>query len=471
MMTLPEELTPVTDALLKKGYYPVIVGGYIRDMLMEQESKDIDIEVYAINSLETLEQELRPFGKVNIVGKSFGVLKLRLGMFTIDFSLPRKEMKQSEGHRGFNVQLSGQMDFVTAALRRDFTINAIGYDLNSSLLLDPYGGQVDIRCKTLRCVNETTFVEDPLRVLRAVQMSARFGFTCDETLLFLMKAMVSKGLLQELPKERLFGELQKLLLKAPKPSVGFELMDELGMLEYLPMLKALKGAPQDPEYHPEGDVWTHTLMALDVMASLRTEDDKRNMTLMLAVLCHDLGKPLTMSNRSGSFKAPGHEHAGIRPTLKLLDYFTEEKQLIDDVVSLVQYHQKPLELFKQQANDADIRRLAMQVHIRDLILVAKADYLGRTAAEAKDGRFPAGEWLLEKAGDLNVIHSPIKPIIKGRDLVAAGLKPSKDFSIILQEIFEAQLDGEFSNYEEAHVWLINYLDGLSLPLTSENQSQ
>ncbi|MEA3374300.1 MAG: HD domain-containing protein [Campylobacterota bacterium] len=458
MITLPEELTPITDHLLAQGCYPVVVGGYLRDILLQQESKDIDIEVYAVKNFETLQSMLEPFGSVNLVGKSFGVLKLTLGSYELDFALPRKESKKARGHRGFNVQLSGQMDFVTAALRRDFTINAIGYDINSSLLLDPYGGQKDLDSHTLRCVNEKTFVEDPLRILRAIQMAARFNLTCDESLLKLMQSMVAEGVLSELPKERLFGELKKLLLKAVKPSIGFELMDRLGILDFLPELSALKTTLQDPVYHPEGDVWTHTLMAIDAMASLRTENDKRDLTLMLAVLCHDFGKPATTKEIMGRVRSIGHEEAGIKPAHDFLRRFTDEKRLIDEVLSLVAHHQKPMQFYKQQAKAPAIRRLGMKTNIGDLVIVAKADFLGRESEEAKSGQFPAGVWLLDHATSLNVSRTAPKPLLQGRDLIAEGIPPSKAFKEVLERAFEAQLDGEFTNRVEAKMWLKGYLD-------------
>ncbi len=457
MITLPKELTPITDHLLAQGCYPVIVGGYLRDMLLERESKDIDIEVYAVKNLELLQSMLEPFGSVNLVGKSFGVLKLALGDYDLDFSLPRRESKKSRGHRGFNVYLSGQMDFAAAALRRDFTINAIGYDLNSSLLLDPYNGQKDLTSRTLRCVNEQTFIEDPLRVLRAVQMAARFNLTCDENLLELMQTMVAEGMLNELPKERLFGELIKLLLKSAKPSIGFKLMDTLGILDLLPELKALKDTPQDPVYHPEGDVWTHTLMAVDEMANLRTNYDKRDLTLMLAVLCHDFGKPATTKMLEGRWRALGHDQAGLEPVRTFLTRFTDEKKLIEEVLSLVEYHQRPLEFYKQESKDPAIRRLAMKVNIKDLVLVAKADFLGRGSDEAVSGDYPAGKWLLEKAASLKIDQTPVRPMIRGRDLIEAGLTPSETFKTILNRAFEAQLDGEFLTPEEAKRWLNIYL--------------
>ena len=457
MIALPEELTPVTGHLLSQGCYPVIVGGYLRDVLIDVESKDIDIEVYAVKNLETLQKMLEGFGSLNLVGKSFGILKLTLGIYEIDFSLPRRESKKARGHRGFNVHLSGEMDFITAALRRDFTINAIGFDLNSSLLLDPYGGQKDLASHILRCVNETTFVEDPLRVLRAVQMAARFNLTCDDSLLKLMRKMVSEGVLGELPKERLFGELKKLLLKAANPSIGFKLMDTLGILDFLPELKALKGIPQDPEYHPEGDVWTHSLMAVDAMAVLRTNDDKRDLTLMLAILCHDFGKPYTTKIAKGQWRALGHETAGLEPTRSFLERISNEKKLIENVLALVEQHQRPSQFYKQKSKNPAIRRLMLKVNIKDLVMVAKADFLGRSTKAAASGQYPAGEWLLEKAGHLNIANGTIKPLLKGRDLIAAGLTPSDQFKVILDYAFEAQLDEAFETNEGAKKWLAAYL--------------
>ena len=457
MIALPQELTPITDMLLEKGLFPVVVGGYIRDQLIDRDSKDIDIEVYAIRNLATLEKLLAPYGTVNIVGKSFGVLKMQLGVYEIDFSLPRKDYKSDIGHRGFNVQLSGQLDFVTAALRRDFTMNAIGYDLNSSLLLDPYGGQKDLEDKVLRCVNEATFVEDPLRVLRAVQMCARYDLTCDPALMELMRRMVQKGMLQELPKERLFGELKKLLLKAAKPSIGFRLMDALGVLDLLPHLKALQGIGQDPAYHPEGSVWEHTLLALDTMAAMRCDEERRNLVLMLAVLCHDFGKV----SEAASDGTKEHASEGVGPTRKFLDYFTEEKGLINDVADLVAHHEAPCSLYERRAGDGELRRLAMQVPLRDLIKVARADYLGRAAPETASGAFEAGDWLMEQAGRLGITQSTVKPLLQGRDLVALGLTPSPRFKAILDAAFEAQLDGAFDTYADAQSWLHQRFQGIT----------
>lgn len=441
MIKLPDVLEPVVSTLLSKGCYPVIVGGYIRDAILGMDSKDIDIEVYAVQNLETLEQLLEPFGSVNAVGKSFGVLKMRLDGYEIDFSLPRKESKTAQGHKGFDVQLSGQMDFLSAALRRDFTINAIGYDLNSSLLLDPYNGEKDLKESRLRCVNESTFIEDPLRILRAVQMSARFELICDETLFFLMESMVHKGLLEELPKERIYEEIRKLMIKARRPSIGLQLMRRLGIVNRLPFMGAYTVYPAQQGTTPYKNLWEQTLTAINLMAAAKLGDEKRKLRLMFAVWC------------AGFAIISEDQDEIVRQTTAFLSTFTSEKSLIDEILALVIHFHEPEKLYASRADDAAVYRLANHVKIGDLIRMYGAHYL----ALNRHATCEAGEWLLEKAGRLNVIQTPLKPLIQGRDLIAAGLTPSPHFSEMLDEIFEAQIQGEFYNYEEAKIWLLSYL--------------
>ncbi|MEN8146569.1 MAG: HD domain-containing protein [Campylobacterota bacterium] len=458
MITLPAALDPIIDALIKEGCRPVVVGGYVRDALLNIPSKDIDIEVFGIESLAHLEILLLPFGKVHSVGKSFGVVKLQLNNIETDFSIPRQEEKVAQGHRGFCVTLDGTLSFEEAAVRRDFTINAMGYDLKEKKLLDPFGGQKDLAAKRLDIVNRKTFVEDPLRLYRAVQLAARFELEATQELRQLAHEMVDKKMLDELPKERVYEELKKMLLKSKRPSIGFVLMDELKMLENFPELKALQGVPQDPVYHPEGDVWVHTLMVLDAMTELHTQDKKRNLCLSLAALCHDLGKADTTETIEGRIRAIGHENTGLPLTERFLGRLSDEKALLDTIVPLVKHHLKPLQFYKQGAKSAAIRRLAAQVNIEELILLAKADFLGRTTKEAQNGDFRAGEWLQERAEELNVLSTPIAPLLQGRDLLQAGMTPSKTFKAILQKAYEAQMDGEISTHSEALSWLKTELD-------------
>ncbi len=453
-MKLSSPIIRLCDTLIDSGARPIIVGGYVRDYLMHKESKDIDIEVYNLSSLDTLKSSLERIAPVHEVGKSFGVLKIRLDECDFDISLPRTEIKTAKGHKGFHIQTNGYLDFITAARRRDFTMNAIGYDVMTSRLLDPYHGQEDISKGIIRHVNDESFIEDPLRILRAAQFSARFDFKLDTNTLKLCQNMVEKKMLDELPKERIFEEYKKLLLKADKPSLGFMLLDELGAL--FPELKALQGVVQDENYHPEGDVWTHTMLSLDAMAELKTGDNKRDLLLMLAVLCHDLAKAQTTQIIDGRVSAIGHENI-LEPTISLLNRLSDEKGLLDTITPLIKEHLMPTQLYKQNSKDSAIRRLSTRVNIEDLVILAKADNFGRTTDQASKRAYPAGEWLLQRAQELDVHENGPKALIQGRDLIDRGMKAGKGFKKILEDAYEAQLEGEFLSYEQALIWLDDYL--------------
>jgi len=453
MIKLPASLEPIINDLIKREYRPVVVGGFVRDALLNTPSKDIDIEVFGIESLEKLASLLLSFGQVNSVGKSFGVIKLQLPTMEVDFSVPREEIKTAEGHRGFAVTLNSLLSFEEAAIRRDFTINAMGYDLKTKKLLDPFGGQKDLAERRLDVVNAETFIEDPLRLYRAVQFAARFELAATPQLHILAREMVAKKMLDELPRERVFEEIKKLLLKSRKPSIGFMLMDDFGIIDDFPELKALQGVPQDPSYHPEGDVWVHTLMVLDATVTLYKEDKKKNLYLALAALCHDLGKANTTEVIDGRIRAIGHENTGIPLTELFLERLSEEKALVETIVPLVKHHLKPMQFYKQGAKSAAIRRLGNKVNIEELILLAKADFLGRTTEEALKGDFEAGDWLSKRAEALNVRNTPVPSLLQGRDLIQAGLTPSKAFKSILQKAYEVQMDGEISTHSEALSWL------------------
>jgi tRNA nucleotidyltransferase (CCA-adding enzyme) len=258
------------------------------------------------------------------------------------------ESKVAKGHRGFDVHVDGKMSFKEAAKRRDFTINAMGYDIEKKSFLDPFNAQKDIKEQTLRHIDDTSFVEDPLRVYRAVQFSARFEYTLAEETKVLCRDMISKGMLEELAHERIYVELKKLLLKAKKPSVGFELLRELGVLQYFPELQAIIDVPQDPIWHPEGDVWVHTMMTVDAMASILSVQrsafsEKQKLIFMFAILCHDLGKASTtaMDEEKGRLRAIGHEEVGVGLAKSFMYRLTSEHDFIDSILPLVEHHQKP----------------------------------------------------------------------------------------------------------------------------------
>ena len=457
MIPLPSPLQELVEHLSKHGVMPVLVGGFVRDFFTGHKTLDLDIELYGSNDPETVEALLQPFGKVNAVGKSFGVLKLTYEGYHIDFSPPRLETKNGTGHKGFDITCLETIDYAEAARRRDFTINSIGYDPLSKTFLDPYGGIEDIRRKRLACVDPSTFVEDPLRVLRAVQFAARFDLSCDPNLIELCRLMVADGALGELPKERIFEELKKLFLLSPRPSIGLKLLKEIEALPFFTPLDRFESTFQDPDSHPENDVWSHILMCIDEMAIRRSGDAKRDLALMYAALLHDIAKPFTTLIENGKLNAPRHAEEGVPIAREWLDRITGDKSLIDAILPLVRYHGWPRKLFRNQAPDSDILRLSRHVCIEDLILVAEADFFGRLFTGPRPETFEAGEWLYRQAERLGVLRKPLPPLLMGRDLIGLGLAPSETFKNILESAYDAQLNGEFSTHQEALEWTKKHL--------------
>lgn len=452
-ITLPPIIKTISDELSKQNYKAILVGGCVRDHFLDLPIKDYDIEVFGVENIETLERILCKFGNVNLVGKSFGVLKFVYNEHEYDFSLPRIEEKTGFGHRGFSVVCDSSLDFKSAAIRRDFTINAMGYDIAQNKILDPFGGIEDIKNRVVKAVNKSTFIQDPLRAYRAAQFCARFDFKLDSKTLGLCQEIVLKDEFASLPKERIFVEFKKILLKSSKPSVGFELLRQMGAINYFPELYNIIDTPQSPIYHPEGDVWTHTMMVIDEMAKLKSGDKKFDLKLMFAALCHDFGKATHTQIYEGALKAIGHEDASVELAKKFLYRLTNEHGFISSVLPLVEHHAKPIIYFRNHAKDTAIRKLSTKVKISDLVILAKADFLGRAAKDALNGRFEAGEWLLKKAIELGVENAPPKQFLQGKDLIARGLKPSKQFGEILHQIYNKQLNGEIKSKEDAFLYL------------------
>jgi tRNA nucleotidyltransferase (CCA-adding enzyme) len=452
--TLPPSALRLAEAIIAAGGSAVLVGGAVRDALLGLAPKDIDIEAYGL-PVEALQAALERVASVHAVGKSFGVLKARIAGMDIDVSLPRREKKVGLGHRGFAVDHDPSMPFAEAASRRDFTINAIGVDFRSGEILDPWGGRADLQAGLIRHVSDA-FDEDPLRVLRACQFSARFGFPIAEETLRKCRSLQAE--LATLSTERIWEEFKKLLLKSPKPSTGMAALEATGALALFPELSALRGAGHNPVFHPEGDVWTHNNLVLDACALLcRDEklDEKDALLLLLASLCHDLGKPATARLMDGVWRNPGHELAGEAPARSLLARIGCPPSLAERVVPLVREHGQAYRLCLQdQAEpvaDGVIRRLALRVPILPLCRLAVADFQGRTAEDAQGPCF-AADWLKAKAAALGVLEHAPKPLLQGRDAQALGVKPGPAMGELLKAAFEAQLDGEFADLPGAVAW-------------------
>ena len=653
----------------------LLVGGGVRDRLMGHASKDYDLEVYYLQP-DVLRSLIERFGAVNTVGESFTVYKLRVedeaGPFEIDVSLPRRESKVARGHRGFAVTGDPFMSFEEAARRRDFTINAIMYDSLAEELIDPHGGVKDIENRILRAIDARTFVEDSLRVLRAMQFTARFECEIEPKTKDLCRSID----LSDLPKERVWGEFEKLFLLACRPSLGLQAALELLIVDKrLPDLKPMVDCPQDPAWHPEGwsltelplqaglarpaetirvdrastrlrefiasatatstmiptlastpgaqptmdepvdsfsttdatrtdslspsppfsptiltkperlvwlfgttalnagevvrivfkvplrrmkavvltavddfevvrqivhpvaiyvmnmlpsfqgttelqfhndavdrggpvasgprgvhiprvvvdartaavdgnvlfdfdlavvgnrdlhiadlstkhrlfqvergDVWVHTLMAVDNAVELTEGLPKeKKLTVILAVLLHDIAKPQTTIFERGHIRSPEHEEKGREPSQRVLDalnvYSINGYDVRGQVVELVANHLKPSHFYKDRdrVTDGAFRRLARKCDLELLYLVSKADALARGPASESVSQ----EWFIERARALAVEHAPPKPILMGRHLIQLGVEPGPRMGEILQAVYELQLDGKVTSLEEA----------------------
>ncbi|MSR45982.1 MAG: polynucleotide adenylyltransferase [Planctomycetes bacterium] len=427
-------------AIAARGGRAWLVGGGVRDALLGRARKDFDLEVYGLTPA-VLEETLRREHAIHDVGRSFGVLKL--ANLPIDVALPRRETKVARGHKGFAIDADPFLDLATAALRRDLTVNAIYEDPLTGEINDPLDGRRDLAARLLRHASPR-FVEDPLRVLRVAQLAARFRFDVAPETVALSRTID----LAELPRERLEDEWKKLLLLGEQPSLGLAFLRECGALRTFPELVPLVGCPQHPLWHPEGDVWVHTLHALDHFAGARAGDggaafNANDWIVGLAVLCHDLGKPGTTVNDNGVWRSPGHSEAGEAPTRAFLARITAQTDVVESVVALVLHHLKPQELWKAQPGDGAIRRLATKVNLRLLIRVARHDDAGRPPRPIDD--FPAGRWLVERAEALAAADTAPTPIVLGRHLIELGQKPGRTFKPLLDRCFEAQLDGAFSD--------------------------
>ncbi len=452
MKGFPEKVVALARAIHDAGGRALLVGGCVRDALMGRTAKDWDLEVYQL-APERLREILDRFGTVNVVGEAFTVYKLGADL---DVSIPRRERKAGRGHRGFVIEGDPSMSVEEATRRRDFTINAILQDPLTGEVIDPFAGQKDIAGRVLRAVSAETFVEDSLRVLRAAQFAARFEFEIATETVELCRTMD----LTDLPAERVWGELEKLLLQSQRPSIGLNWLSKLGALpQVFPEIQTLIDVPQDPEWHPEGDVFVHTLLAVDRARELI--DDlpyARQVTVMLGALAHDFGKPPTTQFLEGRWRSRGHEEAGVEPASRFLDriniHTIDGYDVRKQVISLVREHLKPGEFYKKrdEVGEGAFRRLARRCEPDLLYRVAKADSLGRNADWVPRNQWygaEAQDWFLQRARELDVEKRPPDPLLLGRHLLELGLQPGPAIGEITRAVYEMQLDGRVRTLEDA----------------------
>ncbi len=463
-LQIPDDLRAMLEAVRRVGR-PRLVGGGVRDWLLGLTPKDFDVEVAGLD-FEHLQRALESFGATDVVGRSFGVIKVRSARTgnEYDFSLPRRESKTGAGHRGFAVAPNPSLTDAEAAARRDFTLNAISLDPFTGEIIDPHGGQRDLEQRLLRHTS-AAFVEDPLRVLRAFQLAARFDLTLAPETAALCRTIAPTY--AELPVERVWGEWDKWATKSLKPSRGLDVLEQTGWLAHFPELAALRGTPQEPAWHPEGDVFTHTQHCLDALVALaewKASEPARRRLLMFAVLAHDFGKPTTTqyAEKRGAMRwlSPGHEAAGGEPAKAFLRRIGAPHELDFPVCALVVNHLAHHN-GQPEFSDSAVRRLARKLApatIDDLAAVMRADANGRPPLASPEVHQLIDD-LVAKAHSLALADAAPKPIILGRHLLALGMKSGPEMKPLIDAAFEAQLDGAFHDEAGGIEWLKQKLKG------------
>lgn len=433
----------------------LFVGGCVRDEILNRENKDIDIEVYGIEPNDLLNQLKKHKNQLNInfidtVGMSFGIIKVKLKDGSeYDISFPRRDNRIGNGHRGFICIPDPNMSVKEAASRRDFTFNSLARNLEGEVI-DFFGGISDLKKRIIRATSPA-FQEDPLRVLRGMQFAGRFGFNVDEGTA--MVCAVLAGHFEYISKERVWGEWEKFLMKANVPSYGLKYLEDTGWVECFPQLSKLIGLQQHAEYHPEGDVWNHTMQSLDAACAIcdrENIDGEQKLVIMLAVLCHDFGKVTTteFNSEKGKLTSYGHDSAGEIPTREFLELIGCPKKYHEKIILLVTNHMAHLNI----KNAKHVRKLANKlknVSIYDLCIVMEADHSGRGGLDI--GRHKNIDKILQLAEELNLKDQAPKPIIMGRHLIDKYSGP--ELGKILKKAFVAQLEGEFDNLKNGLIWV------------------
>ncbi len=426
-----------------------IVGGAIRDDLLQKDIHDMDVEVYGL-TYQDLYTLLQQFGKVREMGKSFGILKVDT-LPTVDFALPRIETQYGLKHQDFRVDLNPFLDYREACSRRDFTINSILYDPLLDEYIDPFDGRKDLARRLLRYHRKETFKEDPLRVLRLAQFVSRLDFDVEENTLKAAQEMVEEHRLDHLSQERIQQEYQKLLL-GMAPEKGLEVLEHVGALP--PLLARLTTTPQRLDYHPEGCVFNH--VKLVVQAGSRVKNQSQDpLGFMWACLLHDVGKG-AITTIDGH--APYHAKIGRKMAEAFVQAWIPSKKRQKYVLEMIEDHMILMNMmlhgFSKQRYYLLLEKIDGILPLNDLIFMSKCD---------KIGRYSADESLLERFGqfmkeiDQKYGHRRLEPLIKGQDLIEEGFQPSKQFQDLLKQAYLYQLK-DYTK-EEIIDMLKEYKDG------------
>jgi tRNA nucleotidyltransferase (CCA-adding enzyme) len=436
---VPKIINKISD----QGGKIFLVGGAVRDLLLNIPTKDLDIEVHGITS-DNLEKILKSFGHVNLVGKIFGVF--RIDNLDIDWSLPRTD---TSGRKP-DVKIDPFMSIKEAFRRRDLTINSMSIDLITFELVDPFEGYKDLQNKILRATDPKLFLEDPLRFYRVMQFIGRFEMLPNDELNVICASMD----IQNVSVERIDQEFRKLFLKSKRPSLGIDWLRKINRLaEILPELNKTIGVLQELEWHPEGDVYEHSLQALDASETLQYDSDSEKLILMWSALCHDLGKVSTTFIKDNRIVSYEHEIESEILARKLLKRVTRDFGLIDSVCRLVRYHMQPGQFILQNSKPSAYKRLASKLApYANLKMLSKLFYADRAGRNPKQGapltcKFKEVNEFINKITSLNISKKPEEPILHGRDLMDI-VPPGPQMGELLKKAYEIQIDEEIKDKEE-----------------------
>lgn len=418
-------LNTIAKAIANVGGRAYYAGGYVRDyILAEPDAKDIDIEIFNL-STEQITDILAGYGEVFLSGQAYPVIKIK-GHPELDFTTPK------------NPRLS----LYEACQRRDFTINSMLMDVLTGEIIDEANARKDIDNKLIRHTSARIFEDDPLRAYRACQLAARLDFKIHPDTIKLIQGTD----LNDIKSERIYEEFSKLLMRSNTPSIGLRYMQETGILNRMhPSLFKLVGCQQSPLHHPEGDVWEHTLLVVDQAAELK---DKSHypLPLMFAALLHDTGKPQSTRITEEKVTAYGHDVCGATVAAEFMRQITTNTRLINSVSTLTREHMRPVLLYKERerVSDKALCKLINRVDFHELMLLAEADFKGRTVERNFDA---VKDWFNDRFQAMGIDpEQKIKPLVNGQDLIQLGYKPGKHMGQILNKAFELQLEGK--NREE-----------------------
>lgn len=426
---VPSEIRDIMFGIKRQGFDSYIIGGYVRDTIMRIPSKDIDVEVFGctVNELAGMLQE---YGKVDTVGKSFGVVKLTTKNQDYDFAIPRYESKVGVGHDDFEVHFDTNMTPYDSTLRRDFTMNAMIMDAHGQIL-DFHRGTRDIQYGILRPVGEA-FKEDALRVLRGMQFASRFNMTASDLLIKYAQQMFDDY--QHLTQDRIMHEWLKWA-KGKFPQMGLLLLEETGWIKHYPQIEAMIGCEQNPKYHPEGDVWEHTQQCVAYAGK-----EYNNPIITMTMLTHDFGKPsTTVKNEHGNWVSPGHSD----PKLGCNQFLKSIGMPIDiakEVSELTRFH---MSFAEENPSKRSVRRVMSKLEhtdIQTLFKVMECDRNGRDEIIGVDNHL---QRLIEMSDEIVTDDGGIAAKVMGRHLIELGFEPSPKFGKVLSATYEAQIEHDF----------------------------